>query len=180
MSNSNTMMERDVRVLLHDIRSTHNVGAILRTSDAAGVARVYCSGYTPRPLDRFGRPVRAIVKTALGAEQNVPWEPIDDPFALIACLKQEGFTVVGIEQDPRAVNYDTFVASGKLLLIVGREVEGISPELRRVCDALIEIPMRGKLARERLPGDGGKESLNVSVAFGIALFHIMRRCLHEK
>lgn len=156
------MRQRDIRVLLHDIRSAHNVGSIFRTSDAAGVERIYLSGHTPGPLDRFGRSVKEIAKTALGAEESVPWESVDDSLGLIARLAEEGFTVVGLEQDRRSVDYRTFSAPDRLLFIVGREVEGLSTELRDACDVLLEIPMHGV-----------KESLNVSVAFGIALFRML-------
>jgi tRNA G18 (ribose-2'-O)-methylase SpoU len=146
------------RILAHDIRSAHNIGSMLRTSDAFGVERFHISGFSPAPLDRFERPVKEIAKTALGAESSVPWERDPDPLSVIAALREEGFVIVGLEQDDRAVDYRDFVPSGPILLLVGSEVEGLSAELRGVCDVLIEIPMLGT-----------KESLNVSVAFGIAL-----------
>jgi tRNA G18 (ribose-2'-O)-methylase SpoU len=155
-------MKRDVRVLLSDIRSAHNVGAMFRTADAAGVSRIYISGFTPAPLDRFGRQVKEIAKTALGAEQVVAWETVKAAREMIEKLKDEGFSVVGIEQDERAVDYRTFELPLRALVLVGSEVEGLSQELRDHCDTLLEIPMRGK-----------KESLNVSVAFGIALFRML-------
>lgn len=154
----------DIRVLVHNIRSAHNVGAMFRTADAAGVAHLYLSGYTPAPLDRFRRPVKEIAKTALGAEISIPWEHAKDPTALITKLKSEGFVVVGIEQDKRAIDYKTHTPSEKTLLLVGSEVEGLSIELREMCDVICEIPMRGE-----------KESLNVSVAFGVALFRFFDR-----
>lgn len=153
---------REVYVLLHNIRSAHNVGAIFRTADALGITRMYFSGYTPAPIDRFGRPVKEIAKTALGAEMTIPWEYQEDPMAVIAAQKREGFVVVGIEQDARAVDYKTYAAKEKMLILVGSEVEGLAPSLRQACDAMIEIPMRG-----------AKESLNVSVAFGVALFRML-------
>jgi tRNA G18 (ribose-2'-O)-methylase SpoU len=156
-----TKPQYDIRVLLHDIRSAHNVGSIFRTGDAAGVTRIYCSGFTARPVDRFKRAVKEIAKTALGAEMSVPWEDVPDPLALIARLKGEGFAVVGIEQDERATDYKAYRLPERTLLLVGSEVEGLSVGLRNACDVLLEIPMGGT-----------KESLNVSVAFGIALFRI--------
>jgi len=152
-------MKGEIAVLLHNIRSSHNVGSIFRTSDAAGVSKIFLSGYTPIPIDRFGRPQKDIVKTALGAEQNISWEYFKTPQALISNLKKEGWQIIGVEQDKRAIDYRTFKPSGKVLFIFGNEVLGLSAGLRKLCDTLIEIPMHGK-----------KESLNVSVAAGIALF----------
>jgi len=163
MEKKNTT-KRDTCVLLHDIRSAHNVGAMFRTADAIGVSHIFLSGFTPTPRDRFQRPVKEIAKTALGAELTIPWEYLKDPMEIITKLKTEGFVVVGIEQDKRAVDYKTYAPSEKTLLLVGSEVEGLSEELREKCDVLLEIPMRGE-----------KESLNVSVAFGVALFHLFDR-----
>lgn len=159
-----SIKKRDVRVLLHNIRSAHNVGAMFRTADAVGVSHLYLSGYTPAPLDRFRRPVKEIAKTALGAELAIPWEYVIEPRELIVKFKNEGFVVVGIEQDARAVDYKTYAPSKKTLLLVGSEVEGLSAALRELCDVLCEIPMHGE-----------KESLNVSVAFGVALFRLFDR-----
>lgn len=152
-------MELETAVLLHNIRSTHNVGSIFRTSDAAGVSKIFLTGYTPTPVDRFGRPQKDIAKTALGAEQNIQWEYFKAPQKLISKLKKVGWTIVGVEQDARSIDYRDFKPAGKTLLIFGNEVLGISPALRKQCDTIVEIPMRGK-----------KESLNVSVAAGIVLF----------
>ena len=154
-------MKRDVRVLLHNIRSAHNVGAMFRTGDALGVSRIYLSGYTPCPVDRFGRPVKEIAKTALGAERTIPWEYAKTPAKFLRALKQEKFDIVGVEQDPHAVDYKAYRAGKRTLVVVGNEVDGIAKKLRQKCDALIEIPMRGD-----------KESLNVSVAFGIVMFRM--------
>ena len=154
-------MKRDIRVVLHNIRSAHNVGSIFRTADALGVTHIYCSGYTPAPLDRFGRPVKEIAKTALGAEKSIAWEVLKRPNATLGRLKKEGFTVVGIEQDKRAQDYKTYTPPEKIVILVGNEVRGLSLSLRDSCDVLLEIPMRGK-----------KESLNVGVSFGISLFRI--------
>ncbi len=154
-------MELEIHVLLHDIRSAHNVGSMFRTSDAMGVSRVYLSGYSPCPLDKFKRPVKEIAKTALGAEMSVQWEYHEDPVLLIRKLKREGFAIVAIEQDVRAIDYKQFQPSEKTLVIVGNEVEGVPPHLREECDVFVEIPMHGK-----------KESLNVAVAYGIAMFRM--------
>jgi 23S rRNA (guanosine2251-2'-O)-methyltransferase len=147
-----------ISVLLHNIRSSHNVGSIFRTADAAGVSHIYLSGYTPIPIDRFERVQKEIAKTALGAEKTVSWEYHKTP-KMIASLKRAGWYVVGVEQDARARDYRAFTNTKPTLFIFGNEVRGLSPALRKVCDELIEIPMYGT-----------KESLNVSVAAGIILF----------
>lgn len=153
------MAAREIRALFHNVRSAYNVGALFRTADGAGVAKLYLSGYSPTPVDRFGRPQKDIAKTALGAERHVPWAYHKSPRRLIAEARGEGFIVVGVEQDPRAEDYRALKAGMKTLLVFGNEVRGLPPALRTQCDALIEIPMRGE-----------KESLNVSVAAGIVLY----------
>lgn len=155
---------KNIHVLLHDIRSAHNVGSMFRTADAIGVSNIILSGYSPCPLDRFGRPVAEIAKTALGSEMSISWTYEKDPLAVINEYKRKAYVIVGLEQDKNAVDYKNFTSPQKVLLIVGSEVEGISQSLLEVCDALVEIPMRGE-----------KESLNVSVAFGVALFRLFDR-----
>lgn len=152
-----------IAVLLHNIRSAHNVGSIFRTADAAGVSRVYLSGYTPAPLDRFGRSQKDIAKTALGAEQTISWEYRRTCAALIRKLKAGGWRIVGVEQDSRSIDYRRMRVDQPTLFVLGNEVRGISNALRNMCDDLVEIPMRGQ-----------KESLNVSVAAGIVLFEAIR------
>lgn len=156
--------EPEIWVLLHNIRSTHNVGSIFRTSDAIGVSRIFLTGYTPAPLDRFGRPVKDIAKTALGAELSIPWEQHEDPKSVVENAKAKGFVVLGVEQDPYSIDYKTYHPKERVLLVMGEEVSGISEELRAVCDSIVEIPMRGQ-----------KESLNVSVAFGIVMYRLFDR-----
>lgn len=152
-------MKNKVAVLLHNIRSTHNVGSIFRTADAAGVSHIYLSGYTPTPTDRFGRARKDIAKTALGAEKTVPWARSPSASSLVEELKKEGWKIIGIEQDARSRDYRSFSMQAPTLFIFGNEVRGLSAPLRGLCDELLEIPMHGK-----------KESLNVSVAAGIILF----------
>lgn len=147
--------------ILHNIRSVHNVGSMLRTADAAGVEKVFLAGYTPAPVDAFGKARAEIAKTALGAERTVPWEKVKDIGTLIRRLKSEGVFVVALEQDARALDYRKFKSRFPLALVVGNEVRGLSRAVLNQCDAIIEVPMRGK-----------KESLNVSVAFGIGVFEI--------
>jgi len=156
-------MKKEITILLHNIRSTHNVGSIFRTGDAAGIERIFLTGFSPTPLDRFSRQQKEIAKTALGAEKNIKWEYYKSPLSLISKLKREGFQIVGVEQDPRSSDYRSFSPKKRTLLIFGNEVKGLSAALRSKCDLLIEIPMHGK-----------KESLNVSVAAGIILFQARR------
>ncbi len=153
----------DIRVLLHNVRSAHNVGSIFRTADAAGVSHVYLTGYTPTPLDRFKRPQKDIAKTALGAHMSVPWTFARKPSSIMRMLRAEGVRIVGVEQDERAHPYHAVTGTQPTVFIFGNEVRGLSQELRNACDELVEIPMHGK-----------KESLNVSVAAGIILFSVRR------
>lgn len=146
-------------LLLHNIRSSHNVGSIFRTADAAGVAKIFLSGYTPTPLDRFKCPNKEIAKTALGAEGFLEWEHAKNPAPILKRLRKEGWTIVGVEQDARSEDYRHFKAKRKTVFVFGNEVRGLSKSLRDACDVLLEIPMKGK-----------KESLNVAVAAGIVLF----------
>jgi len=152
-------------VILHDIRSVENVGAMFRTADAAGINKIYLTGYTPTPIDRFGRKRGDLAKSALGAEEFVPWEQKSLP-ALMRSLKREGFYIIAIEQDKKSVDYKKLAShklkARKLAFIVGTEVTGIPKSVLTKCDVIAEIPMQGK-----------KESLNVSVALGISLFRIL-------
>jgi 23S rRNA (guanosine2251-2'-O)-methyltransferase len=147
-------------MVLHDIRSIHNVGSIFRTADAAGVTKIYLTGVTPTPVDRFGRIRKDMAKVALGAEHSVPWGYKKDVALLIEQLKGEGMQIVAVEQDAKAVNYREFAPTYPVTFVFGNEVEGVPADILRTCDAVVEIPMRGS-----------KESLNVSVAAGIILFH---------
>jgi 23S rRNA (guanosine2251-2'-O)-methyltransferase len=154
-------------IILDNIRSAHNVGSIFRSSDGAGVEKVYLVGPTPTPVDRFGRPQPEIVKTSLGASQSVAWEHVGDAgnesvaevLELIALLKKEGFTIVAVEQANNSVSLYDFKVPGKVAYIMGAEVQGVHQELIDVADVVLEIPMNGI-----------KESLNVSVTAGIVLF----------
>ena len=165
---------REVAILLHNVRSAHNVGSIFRTAEAVGVTRIYLSGYTPTPLDRFGRPQKTIAKTALGAEKVLAWEYGRKPERMFERLRKEDFRIIGVEQDARAKDYRTFSLKGPTLFVFGNEVRGLSSSLRQQCDELLEIPIRGAMVRQahhpRHTGRG-KESLNVSVAAGIILFN---------
>lgn len=150
---------REICLALHNIRSVYNVGAIFRTADAVGVSKIYLCGYTPAPIDRFGRARADIAKSALGAEKTVAWESVEDISKLISKLKKEKYTILALEQAPNSINYRKAKLGKKNLLILGEEVKGIEKEILKKCDQILEIPMKGK-----------KESLNVSVAAGITLF----------
>ena len=145
--------ERSIRVLLDNVRSGHNVGAIFRTSDALAIEKVYLSGICPKP------PHKEIRKSAIGAEQEVSWEYLGQDEGIDAI--QEGFTILALEQCHQSVNLHDFKAPNQSLLIVGNEVDGIRPELLAICDHALEIPQYGI-----------KHSLNVSVSAGIALWHL--------
>ncbi len=149
-------------VMLYDIRSNYNVGAIFRTCDGAGVAKVYLAGYTPAPRDRFGRVVPEIHKTALGAEEVVAWEqvPGEAVFTVLEQIKAAGVRVVAVEQAACATPLQEFTTPENVLYIFGSETAGVPPELLRHVDEVLELPMRGT-----------KESLNVSVTAGIVLYH---------
>ncbi len=152
----------EVAVLLHDIRSTHNVGSIFRTADALGITKIYMSGYTPTPTDKFNRPRKDIAKVALGAEKTIAWEYIEDPKTVLKKLKKEKFQIIALEQAQNSVDYKKVKIAYPVVFLVGNEVEGISKNILSLCDVVAEIPMRGD-----------KESLNVSVAFGVGLFRML-------
>ncbi len=149
-------------LILPNIRSAQNVGAIFRTADAVGVNKIYLTGYTPTPLDKYGRPRSDIAKSALGAEVDMDWEYEETLSPLIEKLKKEGYTIVALEQNKNSIDYKNFKAGDKTVLILGNEVDGLDKNILDICDTIIEIPMMGK-----------KESLNVSVATGVALFRIL-------
>lgn len=155
-------MEREVHVLVHDIRSVLNVGSIFRTGDAVGVSKIWLSGFSPTPFDRFGRSRSDFAKTALGAEKIVKWESVDLPVKLLKKLKKDGFEIVGIEQDKKSIDYKKVKVGKKVCFVLGNEVSGTEKKILNLCDVVAEIPMKGE-----------KESLNVSVAFGVAVFRIL-------
>lgn len=146
-------------VILHDIRSVHNVGSAFRTSDAAGVDKIYLTGYSPLPIDRFGRKRSDVAKVALGAEESIPWEHYDNIEDLIEVLKDEGVHITAVEQSKNSIGYKEFENKEQTAFIFGNEVDGIPESVLKQCDSVVEIPMKGE-----------KESLNVSVAVGVILF----------
>lgn len=155
-------VKKEAAVLLHNIRSTHNVGSVFRTSDALGISKIYLSGYTPIPTDKFGRNRKDISKVALGAEKSIPWEQVESPEKLIKDLKKKKWQIVCIEQSKDSSDYKKVKIKLPTLFIVGNEVTGTENNILKLCDVVAEIPMMG-----------GKESLNVSVAFGVAMFRML-------
>jgi tRNA G18 (ribose-2'-O)-methylase SpoU len=150
---------REFYVIVHNIRSLHNTGSVFRTADAFGVTKIYLTGYTGRPDEHLNGP--KIAKVALGAEKFVPWEYKPSAVRLIKDLRLKKVHIVGLENNFRTKNIHKFKPKFPLALILGEEVKGIGKELIKLCDDVVEIPMRGQ-----------KESLNVSVAFGIAAYEI--------
>ena len=154
-------------LIAHNIRSAHNIGAMFRTADGFGVERIILSGYSPYPIlqDDSRLPhisqklTKQIAKTALGAEKTVPFTYSENIKDDLSTLRTDGYTIAGLEQDTRSIMLPDYKAPNKIVLLLGEEVEGIEPWLRAECDVLLEIPMVGK-----------KESFNVSVATGIALY----------
>jgi len=144
-------------IVLDNVRSMHNVGAVLRSADAFKVAKVYMCGITPTP------PHREIRKTAIGAEESVSWESIEDTAKLIPTLKQEGYRILAIEQTDSSLSLDQFKIeeNGKYALILGHEVNGVSDEVIQESDIALEIPQYGT-----------KHSLNISVAAGIVMYKL--------
>ncbi len=158
----------NIVVILNNIRSSENVGSIFRTSDAALVSKIFLCGYTPTPLDRFGRENKKLSKAALGAEKYVKWEKVEDLKTATSNLKSENFKIVAVEQSKNSIDYrilKTKIQDSRsecLVLVFGNEVDGLSEEDIKLCDLAVEIPMLGH-----------KESLNVSVAAGIILFEFV-------
>ncbi|MFQ5753286.1 MAG: RNA methyltransferase [bacterium] len=151
------MLNAIIYTLVENVRSLYNVGAIFRTADGAGVAKVYLSGITGRP------PQREIHKVALGAEENVPWEYYPKSIDIVEKLKQENVQIVVLEATENSLPYDKVDYHFPLCLVVGHEYNGVSPEVMQQADLLVKIPMKGI-----------KISLNVAVAFGIAVYEIVK------
>jgi tRNA G18 (ribose-2'-O)-methylase SpoU len=145
-----------VCAVVENVRSLFNVGSIFRTSDGALIERLYLCGYTGRP------PRREIEKTALGSVQSVPWEHRPDACALLAELKSQGYRIVALEHTDKSVPFTEASYRYPLCLVVGNEVEGVSDEALALCDEAVEIPMYGI-----------KQSLNVAVAYGILVYHLV-------
>ncbi len=152
------MKRQETYLILHNVRSAYNVGSIFRTADGAGVNKIYVCGYSPTPDDK------KVVKTALGAEKFVSWEYHKQTWRLMKKLKKDGVQIVALEQTKKSVDYRQSRPRFPMALVVGNEVKGLSTRILKCCDEIIEIPMHGK-----------KESLNVSVAVGIAIFKLLEK-----
>lgn len=158
---------REIVVIAHDIRSTHNVGSLLRTADGLGVRSVYFTGYTPYPSEPndtrlphiTAKITKDIHKTALGAETSVNWQH-GDIQTVLPYIKAQGYQIIALEQAPHSVPLPDFVPPDKIAILIGREVEGIDSHLIAQCDTIVEIPMFG-----------AKESFNVIQATAILLAH---------
>lgn len=164
------MGNNKIALLLHDIRSTHNVGSILRTAECFGVSHIYFSGYTPYPLlpkdQRLphiaNKLTKQIHKTALGAETMIECSYFESHEKAINQAKSDSYNItVCLEQDNKSIKLNDFIPSGNILLIVGNETKGIDDWTKNYVDAIIEIPQLGN-----------KESLNVSNATAIAIYHL--------
>lgn len=149
---------KEFYVICDNIRSLENIGSIFRTADALGVSKIFLCGISGKP------PNHKISKTALGAENSVPWEYYKQTGRLIDKLKNSKINIIALEQDKRSVLYTKFQPQFPLALIVGNEVKGISKKILKKCNKIIYLPMSGQ-----------KESLNVSVAFGAAGYYIINK-----
>ncbi len=162
----------EITLLVHNIRSTHNVGAIFRTAEGFGVTEIILSGYTPYPKLESGdtrlphiseKLTQQIHKTALGAETMVPFRYIESIDTWLTENKNgEKLPIVALEQSKDSILLNDFIAPEKFALLLGEEVHGTPPELLKRCNSVVEIPMFGQ-----------KESFNVSVACGIALYGLL-------
>ena len=158
-------------LIVHNIRSCYNVGSLLRTADGLGVDKVYLTGYTPYPatvadqrMPHLAQKIdRQIHKTALGAECSVAWEHDSDITTVIHQLKLTSFAIVALEQAAASIPLHTYRPLERTALIIGREVEGVEPEVLALADTIVEIPMHGQ-----------KESFNVSIAAAVALYRLLQ------
>jgi len=150
--------------VLDNLRSVHNVGSIFRTANAVGIEKIILCGTTPTPLDKKGVKRKDFAKVALGAEDTVMWEYQEETRTTLTTLRQEGCYVIAFEQDEQSVDYkDIKISTDKnIAFVIGPEVTGISEEVLKECDVIAEIPMLGT-----------KESLNVTIAFGIGVYRIL-------
>ncbi len=159
-------MNNKFYLILHNIRSAYNVGAIFRTADGAGVNHIYLTGYTPHPPDGSQiyttKPERMIIKTALGAIDYVSWSGHKNIEDVVDKLHKNNTQIVALEQGKNSVDYKQFIANKSIALILGNEPVGIDEQTLELCDTMIDIPMRGQ-----------KNSLNVSVAAGIAMYELI-------
>lgn len=147
-------------VVLDNIRSLHNVGAIFRSADGIGVSKIFLCGITGYP------PQSAIAKTALGAEESVAWEYASDVVEVVRDIKEKGFQIIMLEQAEGSLFYEDFRPQGPVALVVGNEVDGVSEKIIPYCDKALEIRMQGI-----------KNSLNVAAAFAVVGFDLRRKMI---
>jgi tRNA G18 (ribose-2'-O)-methylase SpoU len=148
---------RQVHVILDNIRSLYNVGSVFRTADALGIEKIWLGGITGTP-EQSG-----LKKVSLGAENSVAWEQVKQPWRVVEKLKKQGFQIIALELTKDSIDVNMFKPKFLLALIIGNEVTGFSKNLLSRSDAVVSIPMKGI-----------KESLNVSVAFGIAAYEFKK------
>ena len=151
-------------VVLDNLRSVYNVGSIFRTANAVGIEKIILCGTTPTPVDKWGNARKDFAKVALGAENTVSWEYIESTTDALQKLHDNGVYIIALEQDEKSVDYKSVEIPSKkdIAFIVGPEVEGMLQENLALCDVIAEIPMLGT-----------KESLNVTIAFGVAVYRIL-------
>jgi 23S rRNA (guanosine2251-2'-O)-methyltransferase len=152
------MGQLPVSILLDNGRSLYNVGAFFRTADAAAIEKLYLCGITGRP------PKSAISKTALGAQETVPWEHAWEAVPLVESIRARGVEVAAIETAVHAVDLFDWAPRFPVCVIFGHEVDGIRPEVSALCDTYVRIPMLG-----------GKHSLNVATAGGVVIYELLRK-----
>ena len=163
---------RNIVLVVHNVRSCHNVGSLLRTADGLGLEKVYLTGYTPYPqtkndqrLPHLAKKLTTqINKTALGAQDSVDWEYKKSVGPIIKELEDQSFMVVALEQTPKSQKLTDFNPLDRVALVVGNEVDGLDSKILDLCSAIVEVPMLG-----------AKESFNVAVAAGMALYHLRYR-----
>lgn len=159
------MSENKLIIIANNLRSSHNVGSLLRTCDGLGVSKLYLCGYTPYPMEKNDSRLphiaqkidRQIIKTALGAEKSLAWERHDSALDVIVRVRESGYEIIALEQTSTSIDLDAFKPGCLTALVIGREVDGLESEVLEQCDRAIEIPMLGK-----------KESFNVVIAAAIA------------
>lgn len=151
--------------VLDNLRSVHNVGSLFRTANAVGIEKIYLCGTTPTPVDKKGIRRKDFAKVALGAEDTVTWEYVESTLHCVKKLKEEGCYLLALEQDENSVDYKEVDVTGKenIAFVIGNEVDGITKDVLEISDVTVEIPMLGT-----------KESLNVTIAFGVAVYRVLK------
>lgn len=150
--------------VLDNLRSVYNVGSIFRTANAVGIEKLILTGTTPTPVDKKGERRKDFAKVALGAEDTVAWEYQENTQEVLKKIKADGYYIVAFEQDEKSIDYKEISVEGKvnIAFVIGPEVTGITEDVLALCDVIAEIPMLGS-----------KESLNVTIAFGIGVYRIL-------